>query len=236
MSKVNFTSNDTSVILNGHVIATMPEAAMATDAAQKMNFLCFNGMAGPSLVLAKMLEDGTAKSDGNIPQLAAVSLILGCGADLSLLSGISKDTNELSFHVGQQLDDKTFDVYYFDEKVFGQVFLAIHQLQTMGDDAFGSDFHEAGYAVLTALLKRTKGDDFKQLERKILMSATACAYLHKDEAGDDLDAAAKVKVDEWKLDCEVHEWEMDEEDTSLRTCPVTGITDVMTVVTYFNTL
>lgn len=234
MSKVIFASNDTSVTLNDKVIATMPEVGMAADAAQKMNFLCVNGMAGPSVLLAKMLEEGTAKYDGNIPQLAAVSLISGCGAELDLLSGISKETNEIAFHIGKAIDDKTFDVHYFDDKVFGQTFIAIHQLQAMGDDAFGSDFQEAGYAVLEALLRRTQGEDFKHLERKILMSATACAYLHKDEAGDDLDTDAKVKVDEWKLDTEVHEWEMDEEDTSLRTCPVTGITDVMVVVTYFN--
>lgn len=234
--QTNYTSKNTSVLLNDKVIAIMPEEGMATDAAQKMNFLCYNGMSGPSAILAKMLEEGTAKCDGNIPQLAAVSLILGCGAELDLISGIKEDTGEIVFHVGKTLDDKTFDVYYFDDKVFGQTFIAIHQLQAMGDDAFGSDFQEAGYAVLASLMGRTKGEDFKHLERKILMSAQACAYLHKDEAGDDLDADAKVKVDEWKKDCEVHDWATDEEDTSLRTCPVTGNTDDMVIVTYFNTL
>lgn len=235
MTIVTFTSNDTSILLNDRVIATMPEAGMASDAAAKMNFLCSNGMFGPSALLNKMLsEDATLKYDGNIPQLATVSLIGGCGAELEFLSGISKDTKEITFQIGQVVNDKTFDMFIMDDKVFGQAFMAIHQLQVMGDDAFGSDFQEAGYAVLSALLERNMGADFKQLERKTLMSATACAYLHKDESGDDLDADAKVKVDEWKQDCEVHDWVMDEEDTSLRTCPVSGITDVMVIVTYYN--
>ncbi|MGL5013964.1 MAG: hypothetical protein ACRC6V_06695 [Bacteroidales bacterium] len=234
--QTNFTSNDTSLFLNGHLIATMPEVGMATDAAQKMNFLCFHGMSGPSAILAQMLEEGVAKSDGNLPQLASVSLITGCGADLDLLSGISNETKEVYFHVGKSVNKETFDPYYFDDKVFGQAFIAISRLQEMGDDAFGSDFQEAGYALLSNLLQRTKGEDFKHLERKTIISATACAYLYKDEAGEGLDADAKAKADEWEQDCEIHEWMMDEEDTSLRTCPVTGITDVMAIVTYYNTL
>ncbi|MGL5012797.1 MAG: hypothetical protein ACRC6V_00690 [Bacteroidales bacterium] len=229
---LNISAVNNTIVMNDRVISALPDAELATDAAQKLNFLVANGAGHFMASLNQILESDAGLSyDGNIPQLASVCLLSMCGVDMNLISAISPENNQVALHLGTGVegDPEAINVLYFDEKVFGEVFLGITHLQQIADPTYWM-VSDVAFAIFDGWMQRVQGDEYTQQPRIMYISATACAYLYKDEAGETLSEEGKVLADAWPHS--VLEWEMDEEDTSLRDCPLTGETDIMTRITY----